>query len=456
MDKRKNIDVPDNGADDDALPAMGGYDDFGAGDSTQSYLRQVSNHPPLPPEVQDALIAQIGKTECELRARLYNFGFVALEHIRILDQCLDDGTPVADMFMPSSLKNAARPPEQLKKELRAWRTEIGDAHAELLRAFRANPEDCAKERSHVARLLCRFSVSGDILEELFRTAADYRRMSAPPESQPGVFVEKMLLTFDDSEALFREMEDLRAQLAAFRQTMIESNLRLVIGIARNYRKHGLPFSDLIQEGNLGLMRALEKFDFQLGHKFSTYASWWIKQNISRAVAEQSRVIRIPAHMLNTISAINRAEQRFIMENDREPEVEDLAAMLDLPVPRISAIRKMARQTISLQSPITNSTSDGSVLEDIIADDGSGDPVREFASRVLYEKLYEMLRTLSEREQQIIIMRFGLFGQQPLPFAEVGKHFNLTRERIRQLEASILENLRSPGKLKFLDGCAQTD
>lgn len=432
-------------------------DDFDVVDSIQSYLRQVGKRPPLPAEQQDMLIHEINQTQGLFRNQLRNFAFVALEHLRILDACANGSVAPVDCFLASSLKS--HPQAGLLDEFKTWKTEIDNAYQALLNAFRKNPAECDKPRQHLAKVLGRFELAGDIIENCHRVVLEYHRMfnqlEELPDDQKQLFHEKFMLPIPQFFDAIAKLEEISAKLAALRQIMIEANLRLVIGISRSYRHHGLPFSDLIQEGNLGLMRALEKFDFALGNKFSTYASWWIRQNISRAVAEQSRVIRIPAHMLNTINAMNRAEQRFVMENDREPEIEELAALLEMPVARISAIRKMARQTISLQAPIADTEEDGSMLEDVIAAE-NGDPVRDFARKILYDKLYEMLRSLPEREQQIIIMRFGLFGQKPLPFAEVGKHFNLTRERIRQLEASILDTLRSPAKLKYLDGFVQLD
>jgi RNA polymerase primary sigma factor len=201
---------------------------------------------------------------------------------------------------------------------------------------------------------------------------------------------------------------------------------------------------------MGLMRALEKFDFKLGHKFSTYASWWIKQNITRAIAEQSRIIRIPVHMVKTIVTINNAEQRFIQEHGREPSTDEIAIIMELPASRVSAIQKMARQSVSLQAPIGNDD-DGSVMEDILTDIESEDPMQNISSKVVREKLHELLGTLSEREQQIIIMRFGLLGFKTMTLLEISEHFQLTRERIRQLEIKIINKLRSPAKLKFFDG-----
>ena len=438
-------------------------------DSLASYLQQIGKLPPLPPEEQEKLGNEIDAVTRELRYQVHAFGFVAQEHLRLLDECLRTNSDPADYFLPSSLRREEISPGELLSQLSQWRAELKERHQTLLTTFHAG-KPCGEERKKLCEALRKFDISGDQLDEFFLIVVDYARLIQPgigfnqqfrfdpgevDERRRKLLEDRFLMRYPELVIEIRKLLEIHERLEELRQKMIEANLRLVISIAQKYRNRGLPFNDLIQEGNLGLLRALEKFDFRLGNKFSTYASWWIKHNISRSIAEQSRVIRIPAHMVHAINSMTWAEQRFIQAHGREPEIEELAALLEMPVARVSAIRKMACQTISLQAPIANSD-DGAMLEDLIADDSTGNPVREFARGLLYEKLYEMLRTLPERDQQIIILRFGLFGQPSLPLVDISHRFNLTRERIRQLESKIIENLRSPAMLKYLDGCVQTD
>ncbi len=438
--------------------------DFDCDDSLNIYLRQIGRLPMLNAEELAGLGAQIDEANRNFRNHLCELGFVATELLRIIDRCLSGENP-ADHFTPSTLQLPEMTAARRKTTLGQWKQDLAEAANQLQNTFkRRDTQQLFLLRAGIAGQIQRFDLSGDYVEEYYDIVCEYLRIAdiplngkVPPNkslAQLDLVCRKFLMTREELLDYLPRLNTARELLMSVRNHMIEANLRLVISIAQKYRNRGLHFNDLIQEGNLGLLRAIEKFDFRLGHKFSTYASWWIRQNIARSIAEQSRIIRIPSHMINTINAMNRAEQRFIQEHDRLPEVSELAAMLEVPVARLSAIRKMAWQTISLQAPLA-SGDDGSVLEDIIADDSESGPIHDYARKVLYEKLYEMLGSLPERDQQIIILRFGLFGQKPHPLAEVSTRFNLTRERIRQLEVQILENMRRLAQTNYFDGEIQT-
>ena len=260
---------------------------------------------------------------------------------------------------------------------------------------------------------------------------------------------KICMSFDEFESLLKEIDTRLIAIDLLKTKIVESNLRLVISIAKKYQSRGLAFNDLIQEGNLGLMKAVEKFDYRLNHKFSTYATWWIKQSLSRAVTDQGRVIRIPSHMITSLNQIYYAEQRLLQANGREPNMEELASDLEMPVERVRALKKMSQQPISLQAPITKGSP--SIIEDMLTAPDGDDPTKDAAYSMLKEKLQEVLSTLTEREQQILTLRFGLNGETPVTLLELGKQFELSRERIRQIEAKALEKLRDPNRRKYLDG-----
>ncbi len=413
--------------------------------SLNIYLRQLGHLPQMTPEETAEIVQLIDLLNGRFRHALHQFGFVAQEYCRIISKCLNGKNP-ADFLTPSAMKNKAWSPENQTATLETWLADIQIHYQNF-------------NRSKLAEILDRWELSGDFHEEFFSVVQEYGLMAENPASLTpealDMVCQKFAMPHSEIAGYMANLNAIRQELLQARQKMIESNLKLVISIAAKFRNRGMSFNDIIQEGNLGLMRALEKFDFKLGHKFSTYASWWIRQNIVRAIAEQSRVIRIPGHMINTITTMNLVEQRFIQEHDRLPEVQELADIMKVPCARLSAIRKMAWQTISLQAPVAGG-SENLVLENIIADDGNSDPSCELSRKVLYDKLYEMLGTLPEREQQIIIFRFGLFGHKPLPFNEISTKFNLTRERIRQLESQILADMRKLAHSKYMDGIIQTD
>lgn len=253
-----------------------------------------------------------------------------------------------------------------------------------------------------------------------------------------------LLTWEQEQELAKRVMDGDEQA---KRELAEANLRLVVNIAKKYSGHGMLLLDLIQEGNLGLMKAVDKFDYRKGYKFSTYATWWIRQSITRAIADQSRTIRIPVHMVENINRMKRLEREFVLENDREPDEKELAELMKIPAEKVDELKKIAQEPVSLEKPVGEE--EDSFLGDYVRDEKIQEPEEAVSNQMLHENLMEAISQIDERKGRVLIRRYGLEDGRMRTLQEVGEEMNVTRERIRQMEDDALRYLKHPSHSKKL-------
>jgi len=442
-------------------------------DPVRMYLKQMGQVPLLTREQEVEISKRIEDAELKVQESLYRFGFIARAHYDLAQKLIDQRERFDRVILDKKIESRERYMKALPRLCQQLKRQTDDLCKIYEGFLDATPtplrvKNFDRALGNLQKLYPKFFYKQKVVEDFVLLADDNHRSLQNLESevkkhakdsnpkQRKHFASEMRemqkrfwLSPTELGNHHQDLKQWHRKALKAKTEMVEANLRLVISIAKKYTNRGLSFLDLIQEGNMGLMKAVEKFEYRRGYKFSTYATWWIRQAITRSIADQARTIRIPVHMIETINKLIRVQKQLVQEYGREPSPEEISDEIQLPVERVRAVLKMAQQPISLQAPVGDS--DDTSFGDFIEDKGAENPSDMAAIVLLKDKIKDVLETLTERERQVLEQRFGLVDGYSRTLEEVGRQFKVTRERIRQIEAKALRKMRHPTRIRQLEG-----